>query len=736
MERLRHTFLLLVFFLTACSSQSPDIIHNYRAEVINAKWTHGTHLSIPNLFFLIGEQGSIVYSSDGLNWHYGLTPNINTLHDITSNQSQTVMVAVGEGGTVLRSTDNGKTWYRAAIELPDQLNISLTRFNSVAYIAKSDVWLAAGTQSAIVRSSDDGLTWEVVSYNTRESRLEILDLFVESQSGDIFFAAQQATTGRSSDGGLTWSFNKHDIETSGSYIPHIVNFHHFRNTLVAAADNGHLLLSKDRGLTWKITKIQTAGYFTDSAYDPHNNVFALTTQMGEIAISKDEGKTWNLVSFKVRNWPSNDIPLLSRIIFDKKSKSFLVVGNSGVIARSDDGGKSWHADIFKPLFNASVTTLLHDSNNGISVIAGSGGSIAYTKSLGVTSLPLHYWKSVKPAIEQYIRKVLHLPDSNSFVAVGQLGGIWRSHDDGHSWKVIKVSYPYQNQPPHLRDVVLDPESQALIAAGPTGSIIRSSDNGLSWQVVFQGKIQKGEAFTQLLYDKQRKTYYACEVLYRSVYKSIDHGISWKKITTIDSAGRNLWHGAISETLNLMMLIGESGGIAISRDGGANWQMADTNITDDLYGAYTDTDINALLAVGDNGVILRSENGIDWKTVNSGTDSALRRIAKVPAGDALIAFGQNGTIMRSTDAGLHWSRAHVPAYSGELRTAFVDHRSSNIFVFGRDGGILQSTDQGKNWKIINSHTAQHFRSAALNPDTDTIVSVGEGLVRLKVIHQTP
>jgi photosystem II stability/assembly factor-like uncharacterized protein len=728
---IRTLFIALLLFHvpTACSSKKPEISNNYSAEVLTADWLTGEFLSKPGLFILAGRQGSIIYSLDGYQWNHSRTPSTNALHDIEANHSQTVLIAVGENGTILRSVDHGKTWQQTVISLPTEVDVSVTRLNTVVYSHKENVWLAAGTQNTILRSSDDGLTWKLVSFNTRVDQLEILNLFIEKQSGDVLFSAQHATIGHSRNGGESWEIKKHDLKASGSYIPHIVDFHQYNNTLIATADSGRLLISKNAGLSWKIVTVPTAGYFTDSAYDSKNNTIALTTQMGEIAISRDEGNTWNLTSFNVTNWPSRDIPLLSNIIYDENSQSFLAVGNSGVIARSNDGGESWFADIYKPLFNLSVTSLLHDTKYNKFVIAGFGGSIAISKPLGATKRPLDNWTTIRPGIDQYIRKVLHLPHSSTFIAVGQLGSVWRSEDDGKSWKFIDIDYPLQNQPPHLRDIVQDPVTQALIAAGPAGSIIHSSDNGLSWKSVYQGELQKGEAFTQLLYDKEHKRYYTIEVLYRSVYQSSDNGLNWSKIANIESGGRNLWHGVYSKELDLIMVIGEKGGIALSRDAGYTWKMATTHVSADLYGAYIDPNEGVLLAVGESGVILRSENGTEWQTVKSGTTSSLRRVIKDHDSNTLIAFGQNGTIIRSTDGGKIWLSAKTPEYAGELRTAFIDYRSNNLIVVGREGGILCSSNSGVSWSLIKSHTRQHFRSATINPKTGTIISAGEGIVRL-------
>lgn len=729
----RSVILLLsvVVFLAACSMENSEKPLQYKAEVFNGKWLAGEYVAAANRFFLVGEQGSVGYSADGKNWQSGDTPVMYTLHGVASNHSQKTLVAVGEAGTILRSTNSGESWELRKISSATPVQMKDTRLNKVIYIEKTKSWVAVGTQNAIVYSGDDGLSWQLVSFNTAEDQLEIIGLSIEKQSGDVLFAGQYGTTGRSNDGGLDWDIVKHDMEPVGSYIPHVVGFHQFENVLIAAADHGRLLISKDTGLSWDLKKLPTGGYFTDSAFDPVNQIIALTTQMGEVVISKDGGDSWQLITFEVANWPSDDIPYLSKIKYDVPTKSMVLLGNSGVLARSNDGGQTWFADIFKPFFNMSITTMLHNPEKNIYVAAGLGGVVGISQGLGFSALPIDGWEVVRPGIDQYIREVKNLPGTNIFVAVGQLGGLWRSSDDGKSWKMIDVDFPLKNQPPHLRDIVQDSETGALLAVGPVGTILRSTDQGLTWTSVFQGKAHLGEAFTQILYDEKNKSYLLCEVLYRSVYQSADAGQSWSKVTTIESNERNLWHGAVSDKLDLVMVLGQKGGIATSFDGGVSWKMAETNTYNDLYGAYADEKTKLLLAVGQHGMVLRSENGSAWEIVESGTAATLRRVVKDPNSGALIAFGQGGVIVRSTDEGKSWALAERPVYEGELRTLVIENKTNNLLLVGREGAILRSVDGGISWQMISSHTTQHFRSAAVNPATGTVIVVGQSLVRLGV-----
>lgn len=723
--------LLAVLILASCGGepeQVPETVGGYRAEVFNAKTMGGLLDPASRAFFLVGQQGSILRSEDGYAWEYTATPTLNQLNAVAGDAKSGVLVAVGHGGTLLRSADGGRSWQPPlGIETSEGVNLTQVNLTEIIHHPAKDLWLAAGTHNAILRSADQGLNWRLVSYDSSAQKLEILSLFIESGSGDFLLAAQRGTMGRSADG-VDWNIRYHDMEPTGGYVPHLVAFYDYGEALIAAGDEGRLLISRDRGETWKLFKLPTSGYFTGSAYDPVNRSIVMTTQEGDdIAYSRDEGRSWEVVKLRITNWPGDDIPMISAIVYDAKSRALLVMGSSGIVARSTDGGRNWQSNMLKPLFNLSLTTLLHDPERDLFVAAGLGGFIATAR--GLLPDPALGWRMVRPGIDLYMREVVHVPGSDSFVAVGQLGGIWRSEDDGRNWDFIEPRYPYQNQPPHLRDIIVDPATRALVAAGPDGSIMRSTDAGRTWTPAFQGVITLGEAFTQLLPDKTHNTLLACEAMYGSVYLSKDGGASWEKAATIRTGGRNVWHGAISEKLGLAMLVGQQGAIALSGDGGRNWEMAPSIVEEDLYGAFADDKSGALFAVGDLGTILRSEDGRRWETVTVPTMSTLRRMFADPGSGALLAFGQQGTILRSADGGRSWGKVVAPELESELRKALVEPGTGHLVIVGRDGVVLLSRDGGASWGRVPSHTGHHFRSAAFNPATGTLIAVGEVLVRL-------
>lgn len=104
----------------------------------------------------VGEDGLILSSDDGgRSWSPSSPrPQISSsgLFALTVTQSGSV-VAVGESGTIIRSTD-GKNWSLVPSGTTEPLN-------SVSCPIKNEIW-AAGAKGAVLESSDDGVTWQQV----------------------------------------------------------------------------------------------------------------------------------------------------------------------------------------------------------------------------------------------------------------------------------------------------------------------------------------------------------------------------------------------------------------------------------------------------------------------------------------------------------------------------------------------------------------------------------------------
>ena len=72
----------------------------------------------------VGNSGTIVRSTDnGSSWDNATSPTTNHLNAVTFGHN--TFVAVGGSGNIVRSTDNGSSWDNVTSGLPDNTNYEL-----------------------------------------------------------------------------------------------------------------------------------------------------------------------------------------------------------------------------------------------------------------------------------------------------------------------------------------------------------------------------------------------------------------------------------------------------------------------------------------------------------------------------------------------------------------------------------------------------------------------------------
>ncbi|MEY2999865.1 MAG: hypothetical protein RL648_79, partial [Verrucomicrobiota bacterium] len=125
-----------------------------------------------------------------------IVPALNGIA-ISTHSSSPVGIAVGDNGTILRSTDGGKGWIR--IGEPD--GISSINLNSVAANpANSLQFVAVGDNGTILYSENAGSNWTVRSSGTTAD----LNGVVRSANGNWYAVGNEGTILKSTNGSL-WS---------------------------------------------------------------------------------------------------------------------------------------------------------------------------------------------------------------------------------------------------------------------------------------------------------------------------------------------------------------------------------------------------------------------------------------------------------------------------------------------------------------------------------------------------
>jgi len=275
-------------------------------------------------------------------------------------------VAVGDAGTILRSTDGGLSWTAAPSGTSADLvsvNLGGSRFS------------ASGTGGTVVVSFDAGATWIDRSITTGAT----LEVF--SAASDVIWAASDdGTLYLSQNNGLDWEVRYDDPrfswrggEASTQNSPGCV-----------VGDQGAILTASD-GSDWHNV---ASGVSADlkGLIGPYGWAI-IVGERGTILKSTDLGNTWS-----PRNSGTGaDLEAAARGYGD------FAVGAHGTILKSTDAGETWC-----PLQSGTAARLNGISGSDLTLLAvGAGGTILRTSDGGgwcadPTAAPEAAWSAPSP----------------------------------------------------------------------------------------------------------------------------------------------------------------------------------------------------------------------------------------------------------------------------------------------------------------------------------------------------
>jgi photosystem II stability/assembly factor-like uncharacterized protein len=263
------------------------------------------------------------------------------------------LVAVGERGHILISTDNGATWQQAQVPTRAMLT-------GVDFFDENLGW-AVGHDSAILRTSDGGATWELVNWAPEEEAPFFDVWFRDAENGVAIgaYGAYYATA----DGGTTWDFVS--VDDTDWHLHKIARADDGR--LFIAAEAGYAYRSDDGGETWEELPSDYEGSYFGVLPLEGDSVLIFGLR-GNLFRSDDAGESWEEIETGTVSMLTDGLRL--------GDGSIIITGLGGAVLVSMDGGRSFE---------------LHQQANrrGISSIVDAGdGSLLMTGEFGVTMTTL------------------------------------------------------------------------------------------------------------------------------------------------------------------------------------------------------------------------------------------------------------------------------------------------------------------------------------------------------------
>lgn len=499
---------------------------------------------------------------------------------------------------------------------------------------------------------------------------------------------------------------------------------------VIGADNEHVYLTDDGGLSWDVVTINpSSGRSATDMYFAGDRGIMIGLR-GMLYTTTDEGETWTDVL--PAEAPAGDLEDIITPATGGDNPLF-ICGDEGALLRSVDQGATWdYIEVYIDTFIEDYVVLDPETGDTLRVV---------DTTLYATQEKMHFYGGWAPNSNLiYCLFDTIQTDTEFYLLRSEAAG------DSGSWEILTMEsavkwydiYTFdesngliisdgQINDITIGDSTVETSVNEIIDGSPTlgeivyvnsdliwvigngGYVSRSVDGGSNWEEIdvdVTGVISDinflDETEGWLVGDDVSRNSGAIKVTY-------DGGDTWN-FRSYGLGGVNL-NGVDFISATEGWLVGKAGRIAHTTDGGITWLHQDANTSRSLqdvnfvdenngwavgFSHNTDTDTFAT-------ILETNDGGTNWMAEDSIYGYRLNKVEFLDATTAL-AVGSNGLIVKSTD----WSSAKESGVAVELFGLDVLD-ANTAYACGQSGVILKSTDAGESWTQLSSGTDQSLLS---------------------------
>ncbi len=432
----------------AKTTNGGDLWFSQSFSSINSNTMYGVAGSGDQIIYVVGNNDSVLKSTDGGNtWvqltvNFGVTIDLRDVYVKPGTNGMEVLIA-GENNRIAKSTDGGNTWL---IHNPGGTeDLWAIDLNS------SGIGLSVGTSGIIHRTSDNGDTWSQIISPTDETLYS-----VNFANDDVVYAnGRRGNVYKSTDAGITWErqgymftdVTLNDVSFANSSVGYVVGTNYAAKTT-------------DGGNTFSNLNIT----FTDKIYEViavTQDVAFASAKLGAVLRTTNGGTDWDLLTTGL---PTNTDVLA--IDFVNENTGY-AAGSDGIVIKTTDGGNTWTNK------NITTSSLLWDMDfvsETTGWIVGTGEKIFRTTDGGDN------WT------EQFSGGGLGtygvaFVDENNGVASGTSGNTYYTVDGGNTWNVPIVG---PDRTVWGIDMVETPTGTLAMTACASGYVFKSTDGGRNW----------------------------------------------------------------------------------------------------------------------------------------------------------------------------------------------------------------------------------------------------------------
>lgn len=620
--------------------------------------------------------------------------------------------AVGDCGTILKTTDGGETWTLKAVESSFMLrSVFFTDANTGYIVGGQFTYDFPDYDGIILKTSDAGENW-IIQPLIENTFLHGV-YFTDNNTGyavgfDILNLYPKIL--KTTNGGIEWITQ--NIQNSISNSLNSVFFTDYNTGYVVGGswgaygdEIGRIIKTTDGGENW-ILQFEHDNSDLASVFFTNDNtgyaVGSVSSGGGLILKTIDGGISWT------------DQPVNSGLycIYFAGENTGYAGGYNGTILKTVDGGLNWigqNSGISSTLFSV----YFHDEYTGYAVGAGwnwiygsseDGAVILKTTNGGEN------WTDQILGTKESFSSVFFLNEDMGYVATGNYypqipGAILKTTDAGANW-ICQIS----GIPDGITSLYFI-DDYIGYALG-LSTFLKTIDGGSNW-------IYLNNTSGSSIFFKDTYTGYCVGA---DIQKTTDGGATW----TTKYTGSNIW-------LYSVFFPDDSTGYAVGAeiilktiDGGENWTVQTIPQYAGVLKSVHFIDSNTGCAVGEWGVgILKTIDGGENWIIQSYVGYFLNSVYFIDEnqgyafggqGPGIYGYFHGGVILKTIDGGLNWTRNHI---SGTLNSgSFIG--DNIIYAVGLGGTIVKTTTGGTTGidEFENVSTYKHLVIFP-NPSNDKI-----------------
>ncbi len=599
--------------------------------------------------------------------------------------SDSIGWAVGDNGTVIKTTDGGVSWTQQGPIVPQGASDRDTGVWDVCFVDASTGYIAA--DGAVYKTSNGGATWAATNAWASTGGPYITYLSADFSDANNGWLVGSYNVWRTTDGGTNVA---QQVLPVGTY-PTQVSAADSVSAYMAGLFEGYLKTA-DGGATWQqyaYTGTDHVGDWTGSiAAVNAGKVYAVTG--GDVLLTTNGGSTWTTMT--VGNSPSD--PVVAVYLSDADltgSTAFAVTEGEKLYKTTDSGATVW-------TYCATVAGISNFDAPTASTVYAIAASRLIASGTGGTSFAPCSQGSATP-----FSAVDFTSETTGYAAGGY--ELSRTSDGGASWVTDDLS----GKNLMINDVFFLPSNPSLgwlVGSPGTGgpSVLRTTDAGTTWaeQPTASGLVGERVFFT----DQDHG--WLVNDAWGGFWSTTDGGASWTKTD----------HPGYFRDIDFVDA--NNGWIAFSVDDGVDRLFHTTDGGSTWTTQTAGTSGGELIAVdfldASTGYAVHSFDGL-YKTTNGGASWTPVAVSKwAPTFDLVDlkftsatdgwVIGQQRTstagptyrhdfAAHTTDGGATWDFELSPAETDGGSTGStcyvtaIDSVGANTWIVGGNGGILKS-----------------------------------------------